>query len=527
MPAHRATPAQLGRHGGPGDARLSRILAVVVMSAVLPGSGHLVTGHRRAGRWIMGIFFLLVALAAAGGVLAYVSPETVASFAVRTGWLAVLKWGVVALGVAWASVIGSAALCAKPGSVGRGGRLVAFALTAALCVGIAIPVLRISQYADTTATVIDEVFTGDEPGPAADQGLSEEDPFFDGRVNILLVGADSDRRDDLRTGLRTDTVIVASIDAESGRTLLFTLPRNMQQMPFPEGSAMDEEYPEGFGRCGGECMLNAIHAHATELDRLDPTAFPGDTHPGMTALQGAVGEALGLEIDYYTLVNLEGFERIVDALGGVTINVDERLPIGGLDADGNEVKPSGYIEPGLQTLDGFDALWYARSRSGGGDDYTRSARQRCLLGAVLRGAEPRNLLLSYQQVVRSAPDAVETDIPREVLPELVQVGFRVREQPVESLAFVPPLVPDTADPDYELIRTLVEEAIDRSEAGAEAPVEAAPTPGAGEPADEGTDGGAPGAVGGEPADGASGTSSAAPEAPVDEAVDLASVCTYS
>lgn len=527
MPAHSATPAQLGRHVRRGDARLSRILAVVVMSAVLPGSGHLVTGHRRAGRLIMGIFFVLVVLAAAVGVLAYVSPETVASFAVRTSWLAVLQWGVLALGVAWASVIGSSALYAHPGSVGRGGRLVALALTAALCVGIAIPVLRISQYADTTATVIDDVFTGEDPGPAANPGLTEEEVFFDGRVNVLLVGADSDRRDDLRTGLRTDTVIVASIDAETGRTLLFTLPRNMQQMPFPEGSAMDEEYPEGFGSCGSECMLNAIHTHATELAELDPTAFPGDTHPGMTALQGAVGEALGLDIDYYALVNLEGFERIVDALGGVTINVDERLPIGGLDADGNEVRPSGYIEPGLQTLDGFDALWYARSRSGGGDDYKRSARQRCLLGAVLREAEPRNLLVSYQQVVRSAPDAVETDIPRDVLPELVRVGFRVREQPVESLAFVPPLVPDTADPDYDVIRTLVEEAIARSDAAAEAPVNAAPTPGAGEPADEGTDGESAGAAGEEPADDPSGTASAAPEAPVDEAVDLASVCTFS
>ena len=222
MPAHQLEPSRHARHG---DVRFRRMVALVLMSAVLPGSGHLVTGHRRVGLAIMRVFFVLVALAFIAVAVAWVSPETVASLAVRTSWLTAISWGVIVVGVAWVGVILSAALMGQPGSVNRRGRVVAVLLTAALCAAVAIPAMRISQYAGTTAGVLDEVFKEYLPGPgAAGAAAAQEAAFSDGRVNIMLVGSDSGAD---RTGVRADTVIVASINAKTGRTILFSLPRNM------------------------------------------------------------------------------------------------------------------------------------------------------------------------------------------------------------------------------------------------------------------------------------------------------------
>jgi len=448
------------------------MVALVLMSAALPGSGHLVTGHRRAGIAIMRVFFVLVGLALIAAVVAVMSPETVASLAVRPSWLTAIRWGALVIGIAWVAVILSAAFMGQPGSVNRSGRVWAVLLTAALCAAVGIPAMRISSYAGTTAGVINEVFKEYTPGPgAAGAAAAQDAAFSDGRVNMMLVGSDSGAD---RTGVRADTVIVASINAKTGRTILFSLPRNMQRIPFPSGSVMAAQFPKGFVCAQDACLLNAIYEWATEKAAEDPSLFAGDPDPGMTALRGGVGTALGLDIDYHGLVNLEGFEKIIDALGGVTIRVDTRLPIGGIDSRGRAVKPSGYIEPGLQRLDGFHALWYARSRAGS-DDYIRVGRQRCLIGAVVREADPTNVLINYQRVLNSAPGAVSTDIPRETLPALVKVGFRVKSQPVESLAFVPPLVPNTARPDFDRIRALVQEAIARSDAGPPEPTPAAPS----------------------------------------------------
>ncbi len=510
MPAHSVEPSRHARHD---DVRFRRMVALVLMSAALPGSGHIVTGHRRAGTAIMRVFFVLVALALVALAVAWFSPATLASLAVRPSWLAAIRWGALVLGLAWVGVILSAAFMGQPGTVNRGGRIWAVLLTAALCAAVAIPAMRISQYADTTAGVIDQVFKEYSPGPgAAGAAATREMAFSDGRVNIMLVGSDSGPD---RVGVRADTVIVASINAKTGRTILFSLPRNMQRIPFPPGSVMAKYFPRGFACADGSCMLNAIYTWATDKAADDPSMFAGDPDPGMTALRGGVGTALGLDIDYYGLVNLEGFEKIIDALGGVTIRVDRRLPIGGIDAGGRSVKPSGYIEPGLQHLNGFQALWYARSRAGS-DDYTRVARQRCLIGAVVREADPANVLINYQRVLNSTPDAVDTDIPRDTLPALVKVGFRVKSHPVESLAFVPPLVPNTARPDFAAMRRVVQDAIARSDAG---PPEPTQPPSA-----------APSSAQPTPTDAASasdGTASPSPGPPVGDPVALENVCSYT
>ena len=158
------------------------------------------------------------------------------------------------------------------------------------------------------------------------------------------------------------------------------------------------------------------------------------------------------------MVNLEGFNEFIDAIGGVTINVTQRLPIGGLLADGTRVPPVGYIEPGIQHLDGTQAQWYARSRRDG-TDYDRMLRQRCLIGAMVQQATPGNVLKHFQELSSATKKLAETDIPRSVLPDLITLGDKMHGgSSIRSVAFVPPII-HTGNPDYAKIRRLVSEAL--------------------------------------------------------------------
>ena len=140
----------------------------------------------------------------------------------------------------------------------------------------------------------------------------------DGRYNVLLLGGDSGSD---RWGLRPDSLSVASIDAETGETVLFGLPRNMLNFPFPEGSIMDEQFPDGYD-CGDECELNSLATWAEDHKSL----FKGVANPGVEATKEGVEGITGLEINYYAMVNMQGFRRLVTAVGGVTLNVRDRDP---------------------------------------------------------------------------------------------------------------------------------------------------------------------------------------------------------
>ena len=162
------------------------------------------------------------------------------------------------------------------------------------------------------------------------------------RVNVLLLGGDGGKN---RDGVRTDTMILASIDAETGRTVLISLPRNMQKVQFPPGSAAAEAYPNGFND-----LLNSVYYHAEENPALAPNAL----YPGAELLKQTFAYTIGQDVDYFVLVNLAGFRKLVDAFGGVTIDVTTRLPIGGsTDANGRTLRRlRHYLEPGERKLDG-------------------------------------------------------------------------------------------------------------------------------------------------------------------------------
>jgi LCP family protein required for cell wall assembly len=219
---------------------------------------------------------------------------------------------------------------------------------------------------------------------------------------------------------------------------------------------MAERFPDGFD-CDG-CYLNAINTWVA-----DHPAVYGAKHSreaGIEATKDAVEGITGLKVNYTAIVDMGGFEHLVDAVGGVTVDVRERIPIGGVGAP-----ITGWIEPGRQRLDGFETLWFARSRATS-DDYSRMARQKCVMQAMLTQLRPRKVLSNFERIADAGKGIVHVDLPASELDTFIGLALKAKALPVATTSFVPPLV-NTSDPDYELIRDTVGSAIDKAEAADE------------------------------------------------------------
>jgi polyisoprenyl-teichoic acid--peptidoglycan teichoic acid transferase len=417
---------------------------MTVCNACLPGTGFLAAGRRVLGTVTLVVFLALVG---AGVWLVTAGRRTTVQIAVDSSSLTWVVAAVVALAALWVLVIVVGYRLLLPQAT-SGGRHVLGALVVLLLVaGIAYPAYRVTEVAQAQRGLLDGVFADRDSATVEDV----PDPFGDKeRVNVLLLGGDGGEG---REGVRTDTVIVASIDTETGDTTLFSLPRNLQDLPFPADSPLAEVYPDGFeGANESDSLLNAVY-------RTGPAWYPdilGPTDdPGADFLKLGVGEALGLPIDYHVLVNLDGFARLVDALGGITVNVNYWVPINGI--TGEEI-PDDYIEPGADRhMDGFTALQFARGRYGL-TDYDRMARQRCTIDAIIDAADPGTLLERYQELAATTQDIVSTDIPRSALDDFVDLAFLVKDAEVRSVVFDDSVI-DPAYPDYDLIRRIVQEAL--------------------------------------------------------------------
>jgi LCP family protein required for cell wall assembly len=433
-------------------------LGWTVVNVDVPGTGFLAAGRRLLGALTLVVFLLLVG---GGAWLATGGRRTLVRTAVDTG---ALLWVVAAIGLLallWIAVVVSGYRMLLPARVGRGKHLLGAIVVLLLVAVIAAPAVLVGRLAATQRDLIAGVFHDNGKSATVNAGAN---PFgSQERVNVLLLGGDGGAG---REGVRTDTVIVASIDTRSGDTTLFSLPRNLEDLPFPPGSPLAKAYPKGFtADQESEGLLNAVYRNGPALhpDLLGPT-----DNPGADWLKLGVGQALGLKIDYFVLVNLDGFSRMVDALGGITVNVNYYVPVGGEPSIGT--LPDAYIAPGPnQHMDGATALAFARGRFGL-TDYDRMARQRCTIKAIIDAANPVTLLEKYQQLAATTKDIVSTDIPRSVLDDFVDLGFKVKDADVRSVVFDENLI-KPAYPDYDHMRQIVKDSL----APASAPSHAAPS----------------------------------------------------
>ncbi len=415
-----------------------RAVALTVAGTAIPGLG-LIAGRRRiVGSIILGLFAAgLLAL----GVYAAFDSDGLLARAVNPTTLRLAAVALVVLGLVWVAVIIASHLSLRDHPT-RDQRVVGGILVGLLSFAVAAPMAVAAHYSYVTASSVAAVFQSEKDTKSATrptleggQAAGEPDPqnpwAGKPRLNILLLGGDAGPG---RVGTRTDTVILASIYTKTGDTTLFSLPRNAARMPFPSRSPLHKHYPYGFTSGNGndpEYFLNAMYRnlpHSVPKDVLGPT-----DNLGADALKLSVGAALGLPVDYYVLINLEGFSQMIDALGGIQLNINNYIPIGGNSDLG--IPPDGFLKPGPdQKLKGFDALWYARGRYGY-SDFDRMDRQRCVINAIIKQANPTNMLARYEDIVKAGKQLVRTDMPQEVLPLMVDLSLRVKDGNVRSIVF--------------------------------------------------------------------------------------------
>jgi LCP family protein required for cell wall assembly len=254
-------------------------------------------------------------------------------------------------------------------------------------------------------------------------------PPWDGkaRLNILLIGADQ------RPGegtFNTDTLIVVSIDPVTKQVAMFSLPRDTEGVPIPPGPARNV-----FGSVYG----GKINAWWTNIHRRTDL-FPGSVKNGTVGYNGLkaiMGYLYGLDIKYFVEVNFDGFRKVVDVMGGVTVNVqvpvsDDRFP----SIDGGLRRL--YIPSGIQHMNGAEALRYARSRHGS-NDFDRGARQQRVLLSLREQADPQALIPKLPQLIDAVGSAVSTDIPPDQIAPLLGLASQIDTKNIRSYVFAPPL----------------------------------------------------------------------------------------
>jgi LCP family protein required for cell wall assembly len=272
-----------------------------------------------------------------------------------------------------------------------------------------------------------------------------------GRYNILLIGSDAGND---RTGTRTDSISVASVDARTGRTVLFGLPRNLEDVPFIDSSPLKKLYPNGYSCPTHECLLNAIYTLAWDHKAL----YPGVKDPGLQAVKEAVEATTGLEINYYAMVDLNGFKDLIDALGGVHMDINIAVPVGG---DTSSAK--SWIQPGAnRTLTGAEALWFTRERKES-TDYARMQRQKCVMSAMLHQMDPLTVATKFGEIASASGRVLVTDVPSGEVSTLADLATKARTLDIANVSFAPPLIAP-GKPNFDLIRQTVAERIAASTA---------------------------------------------------------------
>lgn len=435
---------------------------LVLLNLLIPGSAQVLAGRRRLGRFGLGATLVAWGLVLVAAGLALFARPALLWLTVGAGWfsavvLTLVQILLVAYVVLWIvltlDTLRLVRLVKVPAPSKFAVPVVALVLLGLIGGGAGYAATAVGTTRDTVGAIFGS------SGPSL--------PASDGYYNILLLGADSGEG---RTSMRFDSISVVSVNAETGAVTITGIPRELPNAPFSEGSPMRERYPNGFeghgsNTCGWNAWMNHIR-NAAEVCLEDggaslyPDAAAQGSEPGIEATKDAAEGVLGIEIPYYVFIDMHGFADLIDALGGVEINVTERLPKGG-PPEGHSDMPVdewaiGWIEPGKQRMDGETAQWYARSRYTT-SDWDRMKRQRELQQAILAQFTPQTVLTRFNEVAAAGTDLVKTDLPQDKLPEFFDLMLKAKELPVTTIELTPENGVDEHEPDYVFIRDMVQQ----------------------------------------------------------------------
>ena len=436
-------------------------LVAVALSVVWPGLGHFGHRNRRA------ILLVNVTLAAVVGGLAYTANRgvrTLLTWSVDRSSLRVLIVVAVAVLIFRVMVAVDAYRTAarryapRRRSVSRRfGTVVALMLMAVVAAAPHVITIRFAtaqlallsdvfDATDTrtaTATPLPSTTVPTTPTPTATTqmpttavpvpqtapvpSVTAPPPTWDGadRLTVALLGSDAGFD---RAGVRTDTIIVLSIDVTTGDATAFSVPRNWHYVTFPQGTPAAEHWPEGYPG-----IANEIYGLGLKF----PNAFPNVEDPAGHAIKSALAQLTGLDIQYYMLVDMVGFVETIDLFGGISVYVSESINdrIKPIVPDGPHIDI--VVEPGHYHFNGLSALGYVRSRTQS-TDWHRMTRQRCVIEALIDQVHPIELVRNHVALADIISNHINTDIPRDRLEELVILADRLDTSRIVTVNFIPP-----------------------------------------------------------------------------------------
>jgi LCP family protein required for cell wall assembly len=235
------------------------------------------------------------------------------------------------------------------------------------------------------------------------------------RINILLLGID--RREGTGWGTRTDTIIIVTIDPANKTVGMLSIPRDLQ-IPIPGN---------------GEDRINTANVWGTSQK------YPGG---GPALLKRTIEVNFGVPIDYYIMIDFQGFEKIVDTLGGIDVNVPKALR-DTMYPDPKPGDPYAYktiqFEAGWQHMTGKRALEYARSRMST-SDFDRAKRQQLILLAIREKALSLNLIPKLPSLIATMGTMVKTDMTAEEMIEFARLAPQIDMANLKQVVLQKPLV---------------------------------------------------------------------------------------
>lgn len=261
---------------------------------------------------------------------------------------------------------------------------------------------------------------------AASPSASLNAEMLERRWTVLFIGLDhSAEREAMGLGVNSDALMLVSLSADQSRLTMVSLPRDTVDVPLPDGST----YP---------AKINELY-----------------TTQGVETLRAAMEGVFGVPIDAHFALNLDDMEALIAAVDGVDVNPPEPI--------NDDQYQDIHLEAGPQELDAVTAMKYLRTRLD--TDYSRMRRHQEVLAALVerltdpeRDVDIASLLDGFQ--------SLETDLPLEELPTLLELARRAREAEVQNLVIEPPLITFEGDrgdgrgyvleADFEAIRTEVQ-----------------------------------------------------------------------
>lgn len=281
---------------------------------------------------------------------------------------------------------------------------------------------------EATASPSAPATTSESAAPSASATPELNAELLDRRWTVLFVGLDTDSsRASRGEPVNSDALLLVSVSADQSEVALVSLPRDTVDVPLPDGSTYDRK-------------INALYGEE-----------------GLDALVEAMEALYDVPIEGYLALNMDDFAALVDGVGGVEVSPEEPIsdPAARID-----------IEAGTQTLDGPAAEGYVRTRFD--QDYGRMRRQQEVIVEIVRGLVDPGADLDARSLIEGLA-SLETDLPMEDLPTLLEVARRSTDAEVRALIIEPPLITFEGDrgdgrgyvlePDVEAIRDAVRELI--------------------------------------------------------------------